>query len=119
MYFFEDIIYEYLYNHIKIEYEFFKNIIYSRSSGGFFKILVDYYIKSSKSFLVNDINQTYYISSIVPQNYSIKYYSSKRKTNQFIEFTLKDKGKKKKKIHMKIHILGKQYLILNIMIWQF
>ena len=64
----------------------------------FIEILVDYYIRSSKSFLVNDINQTYYISSIVPQNYSIKYYSSKRKTDQFIEFTLKDKGKKKKKI---------------------
>ena len=98
MYFFEDIIYEYLYDHIKIEYEFFKNIIDSGSSGGFFELLVDYYIRSSKSFLVNDINQTYYISSLVPQNYSIKYYSSKRKTDQFVEFTLKDKGKKKKKI---------------------
>ena len=97
-YFFEDIIYEYLYNHIKDEYQFFSNIIDKGANGGFFEILVDFYIRSNKSFIVKDIKQAYYISSIVPQNYSIKYYSSKSKKNSFEKFVLKNKGKKKKKI---------------------
>ena len=97
LFLFEDVIYEYLYKNLQKEYNFFINILDKGTNGGFFEILVDYYIKSAKSFIVDDIKQIFYIPSIVPYNYSINYYSSKRKTNdKFIEFKLKEKDEQKK-----------------------
>ena len=99
LFLFEDIIYTHLYENLKKEYNFFRNILDKGSNGGFFEILVDYYIKSTKSFIVNDIKQIFYIPCIVPNNYSIKYYSSKRKKKEkFIEFTLEQNKNNKKKI---------------------
>ena len=93
---FEDIIYEYLYKNLQKEFNFFINILDKGANGGFFEILVDYYIKSTKSFIVDDIKQIFYIPCIVPYNYSINYYSSKRKKNdKFIEFNLKENDKQK------------------------
>ena len=94
---FEDIIYEYIYDNLRKEYNFLINIFDKGANGGFFEVLVDYYIKSNKSFIINDIKQIFYITSIVPQNYSIKYYSSKRKSDNFVEFELKGKKEKKDK----------------------
>ena len=94
LFLFEDIIYEYLYKNLQKEYNFFINILDQGANGGFFEILVDYYIKSTKSFIVDDIKQIFYIPCIVPYNYSINYYSSKRKKNdKFMEFKLKENDK--------------------------
>ena len=96
LFLFEDIIYEYLYKNLQKEYNFFINILAQGTNGGFFEILVDYYIKSTKSFIVDDIKHIFYIPYIVPYNYSISYYSSKRKKNdKFIEFKLKENDKQK------------------------
>ena len=97
LFLFEDVIYEYLYKNLQKEYNFYINILDKGANGGFFEILVDYYIKSTKSFIVDGIKQIFYIPSIVPHNYSINYYSSKRKKNdKFIEFKLKEKNEQKK-----------------------
>ena len=97
LFLFEDVIYEYLYKNLQKEYNFFINILDKGTNGGFFEILVDYYIKSTKSFIVDDIKQIFYIPSIVPNNYSINYYSSKRKKNdKFKEFRLKEKDEQRK-----------------------
>ena len=93
---FKDIIYEHLYEDIKKEYNFFKNILDKGSNGGFFELLVDFYIKSKNTFIVENIEKVYYISSIVPNKYSINYYSSKRKIDKFEEFELKKNNIKKK-----------------------
>ena len=37
------------------------------TNGGFFEILLDYYIKSSRSFIVKDINQIINIPSLDPK----------------------------------------------------
>ena len=96
LFLFEDIIYEYLYKNLQKEYNFFINILAQGTNGGFFEILVDYYIKSTKSFIVDDIKHILYIPCIVPYNYSISYYSSKRKKNdKFIEFKLKENDEQK------------------------
>ena len=96
LFLFEDIIYEYLYKNLQKDYNFFINILAQGTNGGFFEILVDYYIKSTKSFIVDDIKHIFYIPYIVPYNYSISYYSSKRKKNdKFIEFKLKENDKLK------------------------
>ena len=123
LFLFEDIIYEYLFNNLKKEYNFFRNFFDKGSNGGFFEILVDYYIKSSKSFIVNDIKKIFYIPSIVPHNYSIKYYSSKRKKDKFVEFKLKEKkpNEKKKKIpfenaYIKQTIFNSKYYDMCILI---
>ena len=96
LFLFEDIIYEYLYKNLQKEYNFFINILDKGANGGFFEILVDYYIKSTKLFIVDDIKQIFYIPCIVPYNYSINYYSSKRKRNdKFEEFILEENDKQK------------------------
>ena len=48
MLFFKDIIYEYIYQTIKKEYNFFRHILDNGTNGCFFEVLVDYYIKSSR-----------------------------------------------------------------------
>lgn len=97
IFFMEEIILNYLYEHIKIEYNFFYNILDRGGSGGLFEILVDYYIRCKKNFLIKNINNTFYISAIVPQSYSIKNYSySRRKNNNFKEYKLINTEKKRK-----------------------
>ena len=93
---FIDVINERLYEDIRNQYDFFKDILDKEENGGFFELLVDYYIQTKKSFIVENIEKVYYISSIVPNNYSISYYSSKRKTNEFKKLELKKINKKKK-----------------------
>ena len=119
---FQDIIFGYIYQTIKKEYNFFRNILDNGANGGFFEILVDYYIKSSRAFLVKDINQIIYIPSLVPQNYSITNYSSKRKNNKkFKEFKLKKNQEKKLEIlfdNTYIHqtIFNSKYYDMGILI---
>ena len=118
---FEDIIYEYIYDNLKKEYIFLKNLLDKGTNGGFFELLVDYYIKSSRSFIVNDIKQILYIPSIVPQNYSINYYSSKRKKEKFVEFNLRENKNKRKKIpfanaYLKQTIFNSKYYDMGLLI---
>ena len=96
MIFIEAIFLDYLFLHLKGEYKLFLDIIDKGACGGFFEILVDYYIQSKKNFIVSDIKNTFYIPSLVPQNYSIKYYSYSRNNNNFKEFKLTTNEKKKK-----------------------
>ena len=118
---FEDILYEYIYDNIKKEYNFFKNLLDKGANGGFFEILVDYYIKSRRDFIVNNIKQIFYIPSIVPQKYSINYYSSKRKKEKFVEFNLTEKKDNKKEIpfsntYIKQTIFNSKYYDMALLI---
>jgi len=117
---FKDVIYEQLYKDIKKEYNFFKNILDKGSNGGFFELLVDFYIQSKKTFIVENIEKVYYISSIVPNKYSINYYSSKRKIDKFEEFELKKNNNKKKipfkNVYIKQTIFNSKYYDMALLI---
>ena len=94
--FIENIFLENLYEHIKKENLFFSKILDRGACGGIFELLLGYYIQKSGKFLGENIEQTINISSLVPNNYSIIYYSSYHKEiNNFKEFKLDIKNKKK------------------------
>ena len=119
MTFVENILLDLLYKHIQKESIFFSNLLDKGASGGLFELLIGYYIQKNGEFLGNKIEKTIYIISLVPQNYSISYYSSYNKNiNNFKEFILESTAKKKKFL-LKIYLLNKYYLTLNIMIWLF
>ena len=101
MNFIENILLGNIYNHILKENIFFSNILDKGASGGLFEILLGYFIQKNGEFLGEKIEQTVYITSIVPNSYSIIYYSSYNKDlNNFKEFKLEN-NKKKKKIPFK------------------
>ena len=101
--FIENILLEIIYNHIKQEYLFFSKILDRGACGGIFELLLGFYIQKCGSFLGQNIENTIYISSLVPNNYSIKYYSSNynKDSKKFIEFKLENRNKKKRKIPFK------------------
>ena len=101
--FMENILLEIIYNHIKNENSFLSKILDRGACGGIFELLLGFYIQKCESFLGEKIENTIYISSLVPKNYSIKYYSSKynKKSNNFKEFILENNNKKKRKIPFK------------------
>ena len=96
--FIENVFLEIIYNHIKQENLFFSNLLDKGSCGGIFELLLGFYIQKSESFLGEKIEQTIYISSLVPNNYSIIYYSSNynKEIKKFEEFKLKTKEQKRK-----------------------
>ena len=82
--FIENILLEIIYNHIKKENLFFSKVLDRGACGGIFELLLDFYIQKCNSFLGEKIENTIYISSLVPNNYSIRYYFSnynKKKKN--------------------------------------
>ena len=93
--FIENILLEIIYNHIKKENLFLSKLLDRGACGGIFELLLGFYIQKCEIFLGEKIENTIYISSLVPKNYSIKYYSSKynKDINNFIEFKL-DNNKK-------------------------
>ena len=101
--FIENILLEIIYNHIKQENLFFSKILDRGACGGIFELLLGFYIQKCGSFLGEKIENTIYISSLVPNNYSIKYYSSNynKDSKKFIEFKLENSHKKKRKIPFK------------------
>ena len=91
----ENIFLKYLCEHIKQENLFFSKIL--DKCGGIYELLLGYYIQTDGSFLGINIEKTIYVSSLVPSNYSIIYYSSyNKKRNNFKEFNLEIKNKKRK-----------------------
>ena len=95
--FIENIFLENLYEHIKKENLFFSKILDRGACGGIFELLLGFFIQKNGIFLGEKIDQTIYISSLVPYNYSITYYSSyKKKLSNFKEFKLDIKEKKRK-----------------------
>ena len=81
---------------------FFSNILDRGASGGIFELLLGYYIQKNGWFLGKPIEQTIYISSLVPNNFSIKYYSSYNKEIvKFKEFKLENININKKEIPFK------------------
>ena len=98
--FIEKIFLEYLCEHIKQENLFFSKILDRGACGGIYELLLGYYIEKNGSFLGINIEQTIYVSSLVPNNYSIIYYSYSRKKKSFKEFILNIK-KEKRNIHFK------------------
>ena len=97
----ENVFLEYLYDHVKKENLIFSKILDKGAIGGFFELLLGYYIQKGGVFLGETMEQTIYIPSLVPNNYSIKFYSYYNQTpNKFKEFKL-DKNAKKKNIAFK------------------
>ena len=95
--FIENIFLKYLCDHIKQENLFFSKILDRGACGGIYELLLGYYIQTDGSFFGINIEKTIYVSSLVPSNYSIIYYSSyNKKRNFFKEFTLDIKEKKRK-----------------------
>ena len=94
----ENILLEHLCEHLKKENKLLSNILDKGACGGIFELLVGYYIQKSGLFLGEQIEQTIYISSLVPNNYSISYYSSyKKEKRKFQEFKLSENNYKKRK----------------------
>ena len=94
---FENILLETLYEHIKNESLFFSKILDNGAFGGIFELLLGFFIQKTQVFLGEKIEETIYISSLVPYNYSILYYSSYNKEiNKFKEFKLENNTKKEK-----------------------
>ena len=97
----ENIFLEIIYNHIKNENLVFSNLLDRGACGGIFELLFGFFIQKSGLFSGEKIEQTIYISSLVPFNYSINYYSSyKKEIKNFKEFKL-EKNDKKRKIPFK------------------
>ena len=117
---FKDLIYENLYEDIKTEYNFFKNILDKGLNDGFFKLLVDFYIKNKNTFIVENIEKVYYIQSIIPNKYSINYYSSKSKIDKFAEFEIKKNNNKKKipfkNVYIKQTLFNSKYYDMALLI---
>ena len=101
--FIENILLEIIYEHIIKENLFFSKLLDRGACGGIFELLFGFYIQKCESFLGEKIENTIYIPSLVPNNYSIKYYSSKynKDLKNFIEFKLENNNKKKRKIPFK------------------
>ena len=99
----ENILLEIIYNHIKKENLFLSKVLDRGACGGIFELLLGFYIQKCESFLGEKIENTIYVSSLVPNNYSIKYYSTKynKDIKKFIEFKLENNIKKKRKIPFK------------------
>ena len=97
----ENIFLEIIYNHIKNENLVFSNLLDRGAYGGIFELLFGFFIQKSGLFSGEKIEQTIYISSLVPFNYSINYYSSyKKEIKNFKEFKL-EKNDTKRKIPFK------------------
>ena len=121
MTFVENILLDLLYKHIQKESIFFTNLLDKGASGGLFELLIGYYIQKNGEFLGNKIEKTIYIFSLVPQNYSISYYSSYNKIiNNFKEFIFESTGKKKKipfkNIFIKQILFNSKYYDMAILI---
>ena len=118
--FLESILLGNIYNHIHKENLFFSNILDKGASGGLFELLVGYYIQKKGVFLGEKIEQTIYVTSLVPNNYSILYYSSYNKEiNNFKEFKLESKDKKKisfKNTFIKQILFNSKYYDMAILI---
>ena len=99
--FLENILLNNLYEHIQKENLFLSKILDRGACGGIFELLLGYYIQKNGSFFGEKIEQTIYIPSLVPNNYSITYYSSfNKKIKNFKEFKL-DKKENRRKISFK------------------
>ena len=109
-----------IYNHIHKENLFFSNIFDKGASGGLFELLLGYYIQKKGVFLGEIIEQTIYVTSLVPNDYSILYYSSYNKEiNNFREFKLESKDKKKisfKNTFIKQILFNSKYYDMAILI---
>ena len=121
MTFVENILLDLLYKHIQKESILFSNLLDKGASGGLFELLIGYYIQKNGEFLGNKIEKTIYIYSLVPQNYSISYYSSYNKNiNNFKELIFETTAKKKKipfkNIFIKQILFNSKYYDMAILI---
>jgi len=95
--FFQEIFMSIIYDHLLSEQNALNNLYNSSSIGNFFKIIVNYYfMQESSMFFDKKIEQIAYIPTLVPQNYSIKNFSSKRRKQNFKEFHIKENEHKYK-----------------------
>ena len=93
----ENIFLEIIYNQINYDNLSFENFIGRGVSGGILGLLFGFFIQKSGLFSGEKIEQTIYVSSLVPFNYSINYYSSYNKEiKNFKEFKLETNNKKRK-----------------------
>ena len=117
----ENILLDSLYKHIHKENIFFSKLLDKGASGGLFELLFGYYIQKNCEFLGNKIEKTIYINSLVPQSYSISYYSSYNKNiNNFKQFIFEIKVKKRqitfKNIFIKQILFNSKYYDMAILI---
>ena len=75
---------------------FLQKIINDTAFGGYFELIVNYYILSNRKIVDINIKQIKSIDSLVPYNYSIKYISSKRKGGYGKKINYLNDSKKKK-----------------------
>jgi len=95
--FFQEILMSIIYEHLLSEYKVVINLFNKSSIGNFFEIIVNYYfMQESSIFFDKKIEQIAYIPTLVPHNYSIKNYSSKRRKQNFKDFNIKENEHKYK-----------------------
>ena len=116
----ENIYLEIIYNHIKTENLIFSDILDKGAFGGIFELLFGFYIQKSGLFSGEKIEQTIYISSLVPFNYSINYYSFYNKEiKKFKELKLENNKKRKipfKNTFIKQIIFNSKYYDMGILL---
>ena len=75
----EQILIKIIYMELDKNTNFLQKILNDAAFGGYFELIVNYYILYNRKIIDINIKQIKYIDSLVPSNYSIKYFSSKRK----------------------------------------
>jgi len=92
---FENEIYKEIFNSCKSFYSLINKIMNKGFIGGFFEVLVIYKIKANKEILGFKFNDIISIQTLVPNSFSIKYYSIKRKKyNKFTKLNIELKHKR-------------------------
>ena len=107
--FFEFILMSMIYEYITQEFNNFKNIVDNGTLGGLFEVLVIYNIFKNKNIAGIEIDEFISISSLVPNNFSIKYYITKNEQkNNKREFINIDEliQNKNELVDLKLNVYG-------------
>ena len=92
---FENEIYNQIFNSCKSLYDLIKRIMDKGFIGGFFEVLVNHQIKLNKELLGYKFNHIKSIQTFVPNSFSIKHYSTKRKKSKFKKLIIEEQKKQK------------------------
>ena len=101
MNFIQKVLFNIIHEEIEKEYQIFLNFFSNGVLGGFFEVLINFaLIKNNFKLFNKSIDQITNVDRIVPYQFSIKNFSSKRNAIKFKQFKLA-KNKKKRKLLFK------------------
>ena len=105
MNFIQKVLFNIIHEEIKKEYEIFLNFFSNGVLGGFFEVLINFsFIKSNFKLFNRSIDQIINVDRIVPYQFSIKNFSTKRGKIKFKKFKVAKNRKKKKLLFKNTYI---------------